>query len=619
MVRSGRFCAFVLALMALPAAAQNTVLETPSFPVERFRPSLSRDGMLDVEWAGVGKSFEWDVGLWGNYALNPLVLYADGRRETALVAHRVGLNLTGALSLFDWVQVGFDLPVVAFQTRNTSDVAGLLRGVRDLNTVAVGDLRLTPKVRILRSEDQLVDLAIIPLSIGIPTGAPVGSYQGEEQFTLTPELLFSVPFSFGLRAAANLGYKWRPSAKPVLNLLVDDELLYRVGLGYRFQGVPAEIDATLSGAVSTVALDDLAETPLEVLVGGQYDVLPFLQVNAAVGGGILPGFGTPDFRVVAGIRLFSPNDNDKDDDGIADGDDGCPEQAEDLDAFDDIDGCPDEDNDGDGILDAADAAPDVAEDKDGFEDDNGAPEPDNDNDDVLDADDRCRDTAGPVDNRGCPYEDTDRDGILDKDDDCRDQPGLVERKGCPAPPDGDKDGVIDADDKCPAVPGLPVFSGCPDTDGDGFSDNVDKCPTEAEIVNNVEDDDGCPDKGKTLVNLTKEKIEILEKIYFDTAKSTIKTVSFPLLDQVATVLKSHPELTKVRVEGHTDDVGDDAKNQTLSNDRAIAVRDYLVRKGVPVERLDAQGFGETKPVADNKKAAGRDQNRRVEFVVVTNP
>jgi outer membrane protein OmpA-like peptidoglycan-associated protein len=330
----------------------------------------------------------------------------------------------------------------------------------------------------------------------------------------------------------------------------------------------------------------------------------------------LPGFGTPDFRFVVGVRLFSPSDTDKDDDGIDDGDDQCPEQAEDLDGFDDLDGCPDEDNDGDGVLDAADAAPDVAEDKDGFEDSDGAPEPDNDGDGILDADDRCRDAAGPVDNRGCAYEDTDKDGILDKDDDCREQAGLVERKGCPAPPDADKDGVADANDKCPNQPGLPVFAGCPDTDADGFPDNVDKCPTEAEVVNNVDDEDGCPDKGKTLVNLTKEKIEILDKVYFDTAKSTIKTISFPLLDQVATVLKSHPEISRVRVEGHTDDVGEDAKNQTLSNDRAGAVRTYLVGRGVAPERLEALGFGETKPVAENKNSAGREKNRRVEFVIV---
>ena len=101
------------------------------------------------------------------------------------------------------------------------------------------------------------------------------------------------------------------------------------------------------------------------------------------------------------------------------------------------------------------------------------------------------------------------------------------------------------------------MKGCPDSDGDGFTDNVDKCPREAETVNNVDDTDGCPDAGKVLVKLTRDRIEILDKVFFDTGKATIKPVSFALLQQVATVLKSHQEITLVRVEGHTDNAGDD--------------------------------------------------------------
>jgi outer membrane protein OmpA-like peptidoglycan-associated protein len=610
----------IAALSAGQANAQTPPAEKADFPVERFRPSYSRDGMLDVESGSVGKSFDWDVGLWANYALNPLVLYSKSStgvdRVAPVVANRIGLNLTGAISLFEWVQLGVDLPVVAFQNRTVGDI-GTRLGTNELSSAAIGDLRISPKIRLLRSDDQFVDLAIMP-SVTLPTSTlGKAAYQGERQFTFVPEVLVSKQFDSGLHLGANLGYRYRPEAREILNLTVDDELLYRFGIGYRFGSMPLEIDGTLSGATWVgQPTEDLAEIPMEGLVGVKYDILPFLQANVGFGGGILPGFGTPDIRALVGLRLFSPSDLDKDDDGINDSDDACVDQAEDKDGFEDTDGCPDIDNDQDGVLDVNDGAPNDPEDKDGYNDEDGVPDPDNDSDGVLDADDKCPIEAGVASNNGCPLQDADKDGILDKDDKCVNQAGIAALQGCPAPPDKDKDGVADADDKCIDIPGPKAQGGCPDTDGDGFADNVDKCPKEPEVVNNVEDDDGCPDKGKSLVKLTADKIEILDKVFFDTSKSTIKSVSFPLLDQVATVLKSHPEVKKVRVAGHTDDQGKDDANLKLSEDRATAVREYLIKKGVPAERLESKGFGETAPVADNKTKQGREQNRRVEFNIV---
>jgi outer membrane protein OmpA-like peptidoglycan-associated protein len=222
--------------------------------------------------------------------------------------------------------------------------------------------------------------------------------------------------------------------------------------------------------------------------------------------------------------------------------------------------------------------------------------------------------AGPIDNQGCPWPDTDADTILDKDDACPAVAGTGALKGCP---DQDNDGVTDADDTCPTLAGPATpYSGCPDSDGDGFTDNVDKCATEAETINNVDDTDGCPDQGKVLVNLTKTRIEILDKVFFDSGKATIQAKSFPLLDQVSTVLRSHRELKKVRVEGHTDDEGKDDKNLTLSQARADAVKQYLIEHGVEAARLEATGFGETRPAAEGQTPAAREQNRRVEFAIV---
>jgi outer membrane protein OmpA-like peptidoglycan-associated protein len=166
------------------------------------------------------------------------------------------------------------------------------------------------------------------------------------------------------------------------------------------------------------------------------------------------------------------------------------------------------------------------------------------------------------------------------------------------------------------VPGLKAFKGCPDRDGDGIADAVDQCPDEPETINGVADEDGCPDKGKSKVMLTKSKIEILDKVFFDFDKATIQRRSYPLLDQVVSVLKANPQIEKMRIEGHTDTDGDDAYNLKLSDARAASVRLYLVGKGIDPARLDFRGYGETRPIADNKFVAGREKNRRVEFVIV---
>jgi outer membrane protein OmpA-like peptidoglycan-associated protein len=117
------------------------------------------------------------------------------------------------------------------------------------------------------------------------------------------------------------------------------------------------------------------------------------------------------------------------------------------------------------------------------------------------------------------------------------------------------------------------------------------------------------------VKVTEKKLELLEKVYFDTSKTTIKPASLPLLDEVAQVLNGNPQVKKVVVEGHTDNTGAADFNTKLSQGRAESVRDYLVKKGVAADRIEAKGFGPTRPIADNKTAKGREANRRVEFVI----
>jgi outer membrane protein OmpA-like peptidoglycan-associated protein len=177
--------------------------------------------------------------------------------------------------------------------------------------------------------------------------------------------------------------------------------------------------------------------------------------------------------------------------------------------------------------------------------------------------------------------------------------------------DSDGDGIPDSEDRCPMQAGPKEYDGCPDSDGDDVPDPDDKCPDVAGPASN----DGCP-VGGPLVELQHSKLIIKGAINFDTAKASIKKSSHAVLDEVAQVLKSHPEIKHVRVDGHTDNVGAAAYNLDLSHQRANSVVEYVASKGVDKSRLSAEGFGLTKPVAPNTTALGRAKNRRVEFTVL---
>jgi outer membrane protein OmpA-like peptidoglycan-associated protein len=233
-------------------------------------------------------------------------------------------------------------------------------------------------------------------------------------------------------------------------------------------------------------------------------------------------------------------------------------------------------------------------------------ESDIDNDGIKDSADKCPNDPGPAASYGCP--DSDYDGITNNEDKCPDMPGLIELSGCP---DMDRDGVIDPKDDCPAAPGPAKFNGCPDTDQDGIPDNRDKCP---DVFGQMQFE-GCPPPTPAKVKLTARKIEILEQVHFETNKDVIRHESFDLLNDVAQVFKDNPQIKKVLIEGHTDNKGNPKKNLLLSQKRAESVKKFLVKAGVNPDRLECKGFGQEKPIEDNKTATGRAANRRVEFSI----
>ena len=257
------------------------------------------------------------------------------------------------------------------------------------------------------------------------------------------------------------------------------------------------------------------------------------------------------------------------------------------------------DTDKDGIPDKDDACPDVA----GPKEFNGCP--DTDGDGIPDKDDACPDIAGLKEFNGCP--DTDGDGIADKDDACPEVAGLKEFNGCP---DTDGDGVPDKDDKCPDVAGPAENGGCPwpDTDGDGVLDKDDLCPNEAGPASN----NGCPEPND---DDQKRLNQYAKTILFDTGKATIKFQSAEVLNQIINVLKKFPK-SRFRIEGYTDSVGKKQKNITLSQNRADAVKIYLIQGGIDQSRLESIGYGPDKPIASNKTRKGRELNRRVEINLI---
>ena len=527
---------------AAPALAQT--LPSPAVELEQFHGSPFSDRTLRLDGTTVLPDGKLHLGLDLDYAFRPLVVKDVADDTHALVRQAAGGELRVAYGLAGRLELGALIPVTLVQAGDT------LAGVQPPARAGLEAIRAGLKVHLLGNGGTGPGLGASVLAV-IPTGAP-GGLVHEHGFGAEARLFGDVRTGV-VTIAAGAGARLR-EATTLYDIPLGDELLANLAVDYQLS-VTTSVFGELSGATAlTSPLASTKQTPLEVLFGGRAR-FGTLQLFGAAGPGLLDGYGTPVFRLVAGASWSNaPLDV---------GDVHERAVAEDKDGFQDGDGCPDPDNDGDGIPDVRDKCPNEPETKNGYKDDDGCPDKN-------------------------PHDvDTDKDGVMDDVDKCPNDPE-------------DKDGFQDAD-------------GCPDPDNDkdGISDVKDKCPNEPETINNVEDDDGCPDKG--IVTLREGELETLKPIFFASDRARVRHAFRPTLDDVAAILKGHPEIGRCAIEGHTDATGPAAWNKKLSLERAKSVAVYLISRGVDPARVVAIGQGEALPWATNQTEAGRAANRRVIF------
>jgi outer membrane protein OmpA-like peptidoglycan-associated protein len=553
----------VVLLWALTAHAESG---DAGLDFELFKPHADFYGYGVVPGAATLQNLQFGGGVWFDYSDDPVILVnaagervsPNGGNDDGLVNSRAQAHAQVGLGITSFGSFTVSVPLVVsqdgYQAPSLGDTA-----VGKLTAAGLGDIVLTPK-GVLLDRDQFPLGIALAVPIALPTGDG-SAFLGEGAVTATPQAI--VEWSDGrlhtrqykFRIAAMGGALLREPAR-IQDTSIGNAVVYGAALGFRVVA-PLELNLEVHG---NSAGSRASQNAAELLGGVKVLAGDLLSISAGGGTGLGGGIGAPDFRVYFGATLapnLDPEMRDSDRDHVSDGRDKCPNDPEDIDNFQDEDGCPDADNDADGREDAIDKCPNDPEDDDGFMDNDGCPEPDN-----------------------------------------------------------DKDGVLDADDQCPNEAGSPDMAGCPnrDTDGDGIGDDLDRCPYDAEDVDGDRDEDGCPDEGR--VQVEKGFIRINDLIYFDFNKFTIQERSNSLIDEIAMVIQANPQLLRIRIEGHTDDVGSDIANLKLSQGRAESVKAALVARGVDAGRLDAAGFGEMRPKVPNDTEANRAENRRVEFIIV---
>jgi OOP family OmpA-OmpF porin len=555
------------------------------FAVDTFDPSERGSDWFGLESLDLRGGMRPAFGLVLDYAYRAVVLYgSDGDVRVSLLRNQTMLHAGGNVVVASRLRLSVDLPIAVYD-HGTSAGAGNTYFQGPAHGAGVGDLRLGADLRLFGQYGDPFTLAA-GAHFYIPTGSQ-DDFTGDGSVRVEPRLMAAGTVgAFSYAARAGIMYRSLDGTYDGVNL--GSQLTFGAGIG----GTIADrvtVGPELSG--STVLSDFFSknDTPVELLVGVHVKLPAGFRLSGGAGPGLSRGLGEPAVRGVGSIEWVADvPEKDHDHDGILDDDDACPSAPGVHTDDPKTNGCPlvvMADRDQDGVPDSSDACPDV----------------------------RGIATDDPKTN-GCPA-DRDGDGVPDAVDACPDAPGVASddpaKNGCAS--DRDNDSIMDKVDACPDIPGTanpdPKLNGCPpDRDGDGILDGKDACPDEPGPASSDPKKNGCPH-----AVVKNGQIRIDEQIKFRFNKADIDPASDPILEDVAKVLKDHPEIGHLRIEGHTDDKGSRPYNLKLSDTRAAAIRDWLVKHKIDAARLTSVGLGATKPIDTNATEEGRRNNRRVEF------
>ena len=632
----------MLWLLAIGAAlAQNQNLPVaPDINSQLYRPTMDSRMTLWTEESGSIGDPHPNARLFMSYVNDPLVFIPQGSDEPiAIVSDALQADLLAMYSV-DRFRFGIDIPIYLLTASEVVD-----------NGAGLGDIALDGRVTFLDKEDSpigaglsgrlLLPTATVQTSLG--AAGLGGEITAHIDRMMTDKLLL----------AGNIGTSVNAPTTEVLNNVdLGDQLIFRIGSGYEV-ATDAGVSADLVGQFNyTEPLSNPAGTPIEALLGGWFRAAPDWVLRGGLGRGITPGIGSPTARVILSVAYEVGGVKDQDGDGLVDKVDTCPEEPEDFDEFRDEDGCPDPDNDQDGIVDTDDQCPQDPEDIDAFDDLDGCPDISTAvavrvvdesgraiNDAVVEISGRATRVKGATGmmadvhdgmytiSAGAPKYFT---AELEFTAPVASRTVTVVLKesvtvGTLRVEVLDPNGMHlnEATWTLDDVPGPRLENGVSEqktpvgahvlvASAEGYAPaRVDIEIVEGELLHSV------LLLQASKVSVTREKIEIKDSVYFETGKAVIKSQSNALLDEVANILIAHHELTRIRIEGHTDIRGSSSSNLKLSQARAKAVMAYLTEKGVESERLESEGFGEDKPVDDRATAEAYEKNRRVDFFIVS--
>jgi outer membrane protein OmpA-like peptidoglycan-associated protein len=571
------------ALTALPVRAQ---VREGGFATERFGATVDGLGILNAEWGSLPARSRLSVGGWlGGSAGSLQAVQVKGGVETGrgdIIGARIGGSLFGSYRLLPDLLVAAELGYVAYQGRDLGTLANTGFAPESPAAAGLGDLKLSAKYALLRQEGGVVDLSA-QVGVGLPTGN-ADAYFGEAGVVIEP--LVAVSRAFGaLRATANVGYRLR-TVEADTTLRPGSELLYRLAAGYALTDAIG-LSAGISGATSALTPPGKgpSQSPSELLFGGSYGFSEALAVSAAIGLALTEGYGNPPLRGLVQLR-WSPIDEA-----------GLRAAAEKAAAEARAAAEAKAAEEARIAAQARAAAEAKAAEEARLAAEKAAAEAKAAEEARLAAEKAAAEVAAAE--RAAAEAKAAEEARLAAERAAADSklaslvevPVVVERDGT----------VIRVENKV-----VSVLVGL---------EHVDKSTSEYETTKTtVKVGDSV--KAGEQIGTTAASIEIKESVQFDQESAVLLPESFGLLDVVVRIVQAHPEIMRLRVEGHTDKLGSKRENLELSQQRAAAVRDYLVSKGVAAERLEAVGYGEDRPIASNKTKEGREKNRRVAFTVV---